>query len=749
MKIKMKVKHLTLIITSVVFLTLLTFFVILPQYQLYSAEKQANADAPNSKAAILQILEDDHIFEKQKWRIIGEYMLQDEPGHETYDIVIAPSFTQVNEGKTHLTFTEEEMFPHVKTYVEEGPIDENLVSATIQLASYYESRGELDQARHVFERTITRISSSNTSYLFLEEEVYLSLIDFMMRQVNYEEATQRLTDISEQMNVENYYIQAKVREKQAEIAIQLGDTEKAHDIATRTLTEYEEKEQAEKEATSNTEVYTTDVHESLMAMKERLENQSDEPNTIKGRVVYSDGTPAANVGVILKHESNIHYSGLSDEPYKQQTDDDGYYEFANIDAGSYQMVLGFSFEQIDGWTYPAEMDDWIDVEVGDKVAYNIELQPLMDIYSPVNQETIKDGHILFSWDSVEEAAYYQLSLAIDLDGEGSISTIFRSQITDSQLEVPVEELYSHTVGISFSGEDTDTVDPISLLALSNTENRFSWAVEAYDADGNLITESNGYRLGEETIGNLPFFYLKERSMTEADQLLLDKKLDKALETYKANYKANPDDMHSLRMITRLIGLNRFDEDSNEIDSEEAIPYLIKLAEQTNSSDALSRLVEYYYELGEWDMPEHWYALYATNVEESDHYMKGIYATTLMKQGKLDAAKDTFAAVTEQSDNNDLVGYWLAIELYEGTDFADILDIAKTYPERPFAEAKVDWAGMIQAMEKESVEFVNYRDEIEHVLDLFFQEEYEELEHWRESTDMGALETFVEALLEVE
>lgn len=167
------------------------------------------------------------------------------------------------------------------------------------------------------------------------------------------------------------------------------------------------------------------------------------------------------------------------------------------------------------------------------------------------------------------------------------------------------------------------------------------------------------------------------------------------------------------------------------------------------SDAIFRLVEYYYCLSEWDELEAWYKSYATNVNDNDDYVNGIYAIALMKQGKLDDAKDTFATVTEQSDNNDLVGYWIAIELYDGTDFADILNIAKTYPERPFAEAKVDWARMIQTMEKESVEFVNYRDEIEHVLDLFFQEDYGALSKWGESTDMQALKAFVEVVMEVE
>lgn len=46
----------------------------------------------------------------------------------------------------------------------------------------------------------------------------------------------------------------------------------------------------------------------------------------------------------------------------------------------------------------------------------------------------------------------------------------------------------------------------------NPEVRFSWNIEALDADGRLITRSNGYRLNEDTVGNMPFFYLKEESL---------------------------------------------------------------------------------------------------------------------------------------------------------------------------------------------------------------------------------------------
>lgn len=49
----------------------------------------------------------------------------------------------------------------------------------------------------------------------------------------------------------------------------------------------------------------------------------------------------------------------------------------------------------------------------------------------------------------------------------------------------------------------------------------------------------------------PIFYLKERELTKADQLLLDRKILEALELYKKELKESPNDSHSQRMVTRL------------------------------------------------------------------------------------------------------------------------------------------------------------------------------------------------------
>src|SRR5690606_29650512 len=172
------------------------------------------------------------------------------------------------------------------------------------------------------------------------------------------------------------------------------------------------------------------------------------------------------------------------------------------------------------------------------------------------------------------------------------------------------------------------VDPLSLLAYTNPENRFHWNVIAYDKDGELITKSNGYRLDDKTIGNLPFFYLKERELTNADRLLLDNKVDEALEEYKKNYVEDPDDIHSLRMITRLIGAQ--EEDYRITEKEETIPYLEELAIKSPSESTAGRLAMHYYEQYDWDNFHKWFDPYLDKEEEFDSYNQSIYASALMK-----------------------------------------------------------------------------------------------------------------------
>lgn len=740
MKIKIKVKHAALILICIP----LIVFVIGPQLQIYIAKKQVEYGQAASKTKLLQSLDSSMILDSQKWKIIQDYMLDDYMDGQ-FDVYIGPAFSQVSHPDRDVTFTWDEMYPYLNMYVTKGPIDEYFASAAKQLAVHYKTIGQADKAQDILQKAIERTAGSSDSWV--GQELQLEQTQILIEQADYSAAKQLLQEMSKSNDPENDYFQAKIAQKKAEIKLRQGHVQDAYKEVQNALAQYEEIP-AEKDPGEADEIPAG--YEELLSLKKSLQTaltqQSHINNTVKGRIVYSDGTPVANAGVFLQAEEDAGSSITPDEPYQQTTDANGYFNIPGVLPGSYQITIGLSFDQIDGWTWPVTMDEWIDVGEKKTFTYDITLQKLIDIKSPVNQQKITDKHILFSWEKVEGADYYQLNLGADIDS-GSISTVFKSYITDNQIKVPAEEVYDHPLGVIFPGDDLSTVSPKSLLAFTNTNNRFSWSVEAYRADGELITRSNGYRLDQDTMGNLPFFYLKERSMTKADQLLLDKKLKKALAAYQSNYEKDPDDIHSLRMIIRLMDAESSDKHATE--NEKSIPYLQAYAEKTNSPQAIFRLVEYYYEKQQWDSFNRWFNQYeAAAGGHLESYDQAIYASALMKQGKLKEARERFKQVMKLDNSHRFIGSWLAVELYEGKTFEHALAIAKEYPERPFADEKRDWFYMVQALQEESETDSHYREELKEVLGLYFKNKDQELSNWMKTADKPAMKEFIRAVKDV-
>src|SRR5699024_1364727 len=143
--------------------------------------------------------------------------------------------------------------------------------------------------------------------------------------------------------------------------------------------------------------------------------------------------------------------------------------------GNYQVFLGFSYEQIDGWMWPVNRNNWVEIDGREDITYDITLNELMDVEKPVNKQKITDETIHFAWEEVEDAAYYNLNLSVKTEN-GSVGSSFKTHLKDTELNVPVEELYAIQTGIMMG--DEDGWDPLQMLGFTNPENRFSWNIEA-------------------------------------------------------------------------------------------------------------------------------------------------------------------------------------------------------------------------------------------------------------------------------
>ncbi|WP_170289454.1 carboxypeptidase-like regulatory domain-containing protein [Metabacillus lacus] len=738
MKIKVKIKHIIAAFLSLLILVPLSIFLIVPQLQLYMGGEQLAAGKENGKQTILKALEGTAVGE-QRWDTIRKHMI-DDTANGIFEVYVGPSFTTVDVSDEKAGFTFEEKLPFLQEYVEKGPADFYLRTAAAQLAGYYFTEGEVQAAMDVLQQGEKRVPAS-----WEKAELQLYRAKLLIRDHKLTEAQELLKYMKAEAEQEESDLHGEIALLEAEILLGNNNlaaaTELVSNIKEKLETEYQEQKEEDDEE------WTPAVLEQLRSLHQHLQkalkiNNTNTFSTIKGRIVRSDGTPVSHAGVFLREEQVVHRSVTPGDQYQVFTDSNGNFTIASVIPGAYQIYLGLSFEQIDGWTYPIPADPWIDLDGTPAEDINIVLQPLMDLNYPVNQEAVSESEISFAWEKVKGAAYYDISVGVEMNG-GSITSPLFTKIRDNELTVPLEELYDKRLGYVSENADWKSVAPESIIAFTNTEDRFSWSVEAFNSEGDLITRSNGYRLDEKTMGNLPFFYLKERSMSEADRLLLDKKIQKAYDKYKEDYEKDAEDKSSLRMLARLKGWERSVKGESAGDS-----YLEAWAEVSTNADDAFDLAEQYAKKRDWKNYQRWYEIYKTREKALSEYVAGYHAGVLMKQGKVTEAREAFQMAMKLDPHHRFIGSWLALELSTGKSFEEAENLAKQYPQREFGGKSKNWADFISNMAEEAEEDHSYQLELQEALGLYLNDDIEKLQKLLNNTEREHLKTFLSEVREV-
>lgn len=750
----MKVKHLVYIGTFLIAIFVLLSKFIFPNAELYFAEKKIAAGKIEDKQEILELLKETPI-ESKKWDIIQDYMI-DEGVLGGFDIYISPTMQEWGETEqTTIHFTKDEKIPFLIDYVKHAPANGYLVTAAKVLSLFYEKEGDIEKAKKVLYDTSKRFVSEN--YRYDRNELLIQRIRLTMNHGQFDEVNHYIVEIMESLDRLDLDMHAQIAQIRAEMLLQEGELDQAIEVVEQAIKDFEEGYEEEQEQWGEvddqatfSELENRVYYDQLKSLKRTLINAHENNSegkvvTVSGKVLRSDGTPVEGVGVYLRDKINVNRSVSPDEIYQVVTDREGRYEFHGVIPNNYQITLGFHYEQITGWTWSPDMYDWIDVDGSKDVTYDVTLQKLIAQKSPVNQEEITGDVVHFEWEEVEGAAYYGLFLAYEIDG-GSISMELGTHIKDSTIDVKVEEIYNTGGGTAFGPEDAG--DGKSMLAFTNPENRLSWSVTAYDKNNRVITESIGYRLNEDAIGNLPLFYLKQRELTKADKLLMDNKAEKALEQYLSNYDANPNDSHSIRMIIRLIGIKG--DSTVETRDILAIPYMEKLALQSTNPKHAFDVVRYYYDNQKWETFNHWMDTFFSKEGQLTDYEHSIYASALMKQGKHDEASMEFEKALKKGLGNQFVGYWLANDIYRTGLSKEVVAIAKNYPEKFDYEETPNWSYRVNQLIEESKNYkiVQYEQELRRVLDMYFTGKEQELKEWINTTNKTEMKMFIMAVRNV-
>lgn len=759
MKLRIKVKHLVVALLTVCGLFVVVTNVVIPKARTYMAEKQFQQGGLTAKADILKAI-DGAASNKEKWRLIRQYMI--ETGVESaaygFNVVIGPG-TSYSQSSTSMpgapVWQWEEKLPYVQIYAAEAPADGYAIRASRQLALYYGSQGQREEAIAALERMENRLNADYANQReelkFERAKLYADSGDFTQAETLIREVTERF-----QQRGGSNYLNARIAKLRADIYVRQGKAKAAYEEVARELEIYKQAVEADRKKFPDAPGTPILLEQLEMLKNNLMQYNGHEPlSTVSGTVTRSDGTPLVGVGVYLRHRDVVNRSVVDDEPYQTLTDADGRYRFEGVLPDSYQLYIGLYFEQIDGWTWPLKNDDWIDVEGGKQLTENVTLRPLMNIISPIDQEVLTGRTVAFKWEPVAGASFYTLTLNMPVGNGTTIGTMLRAHIRDSFVEVPVEELYDHKSGISYKHVgDKEVPNPVSLLGFANPEVRYFWSVEAFDDNGRPMTRSNGYRLNEETIGALPFFYLKQRGLSPADRLLLDDKQAEALAAYKSAYEADGDDRHSLRMIVRIYEARASEARAGSL-SDEVLPYLLRLAELNPAGPYAFDVFYDYYKKKDWERAEHYYAeKIAAGKERVEPYEQSIYATVLLRQGRFAEAAKQFREALARDDSHRYVGSYLAAELYVSGDFDAAIALAGKYPERSFGENGPVWSRLLERLAAESASSDSpdaYRQELKLQLERYFADDREALGKWSASASaqIGGMKTFLNALLAVD
>lgn len=734
MKVKMKIKHLFLLLIGLFSLFILTTSFFLPTFQSWAISKQiSNGNYEAAKEEILKQLDSNS---SNRYDLIKDYMIEPQQTNNRFDVYIGPTMTQFGSISTNRLFSLDESEPYLRKYIKEATPDGYLRRTVEILRQYYVRKANWEQAKEVVTEGLERFPKNHYNYTDLK----LMLIELEVAADNEEKARELINELREAADTvyQDVFLQLDLLE--AKLLVQKGEKGEAYSFLQKKIEDYaqwhDDLLSDMKEENGYIDEWTgSPYYHELRLLKSNIEPLlagEEEISVVAGKVVKSNGEPVANAGVFLRGENEVHRSVTEFEKYETVTAADGSFIFEGVLPGNYQIHTGFLFEQIDGWSRPVEMDDWVEVEKGSRIEYPIVLTPLIDTHSPANYETITDDEVTFSWGDFQGASSYSLFGTTEFEG-GSSSYQLYSGIKDTKLTVSLEELYGKGGGIVLMGEE-QMLEAGSILGFANRDGLFSWYVRAYDKNGKAIGQSNGYRLREETMGDLPFFHLKAREYTEADKLLFKGKIDEALKKFKESVAKNPEDAHSLRMITRLGGL-----DSNFQITEESLPHWLQLAEIAPNETVLSDIVNHYYKRANWSEFEKWFSRYEHFTEgKIAPYDRLIYAAAFMKQGKLEEAKALFYEIYDETETRRFLGFLLAVELFVEKDWQKAEAAAKIYREKGiFAD---DWQGAIKELkQKSSIE------KVVEALELFFSGDEGQLTAYLKEANDQALSKFIEML----
>lgn len=290
--------------------------------------------------------------------------------------------------------------------------------------------------------------------------------------------------------------------------------------------------------------------QSLKRMKDLYKGKSD----IHGKVMIN-GEPLAFTQIYLRDSRFTMLNSFStgEAVYPVWTDAEGNYRIPNLPKGEYNIGLDIPlillaenrtvYKDNIGINRIIELSDNENKEINFTFVPPINIEPKGIAHPQDNKVTIK-------WQKVQGAAYYYVNTTtiedpINLVGSSFVGPI-SGKITDTSYTLDIDEIKNQSKGLTTSQDGLVNIQAYLGAFLPGFKVPFS--VTAYDKENNIIGSSSAI---QEKYENLNIISIKEGELLEGDKLLIDKKPEKALKSYEKHLANNPNDIHTIEVLTRM------------------------------------------------------------------------------------------------------------------------------------------------------------------------------------------------------
>ena len=471
------------------------------------------------------------------------------------DVLSMYKITQFGSGSTGKMLTSEIVNNALEYYDEiyrNYPDNEAYIKSYKRLLDIYIVLGEHDKSKELIENGL---KSTNKEMNFIAQKYNMF---YLMLEKKYDEAIALREKLIKQMD--NHYI--------GDVYIMLGDIYSSEMNFEKVIEYYQKQDKARINILNNPNAKIKDYDEfsvynlesrnldrqgqiqSLIGMKNIYKGQS----YIHGKVIIN-GKPLSFAQIYLRDSRFMALNTFStgDKGYPVWTDAEGNYRIPKLPKGEYNIGLDIPlillsknrtvYQDNIGINRIIELSEKENKEVNFNFVPPINIEP-KGIIEP------KDNKLNIKWEKVEGAAYYYVNTTniddpINLVGS-SFTGAVSEKITDTSYTLDIDKINKQSKGLSTSGEGLVNIQAYLGTFFSGYKVPFS--VTAYDNNDNIISSSSAL---QEKYENLNIISIPKGELLEGDKLLIDKKPEEALKSYEKYLANNPNDIHTIEVLTRI------------------------------------------------------------------------------------------------------------------------------------------------------------------------------------------------------